>query len=36
MRERIEIVDGDLQIESQLGGGTRVSAVIPLPDTEIP
>jgi two-component system sensor histidine kinase UhpB len=36
MRERIEIVDGDLQIESQPGGGTRVSAMIPLPDTEIP
>ena len=36
MRERIEIVDGDLQIESQPDSGTRVSATIPLPDTEIP
>jgi len=30
MRERIELAGGELQIESQLGAGTRVSASVPL------
>jgi signal transduction histidine kinase len=30
MRERVELVGGELQIESQLGGGTRVMASVPL------
>ena len=30
MRERIALAGGELQIESQVGGGTRVSASVPL------
>jgi two-component system sensor histidine kinase UhpB len=34
MREHIEMVDGDLQVQSQPGSGTRVTAVIPFSAAE--
>ncbi len=34
MRERVALVDGSLEIESQPGRGTRVSFVIPVPREE--
>ncbi len=32
MRERAELVDGELSIESMEGGGTRILARIPVPE----
>lgn len=31
MRERAKLIDGDLRIESELGRGTRITLVVPLP-----
>jgi signal transduction histidine kinase len=33
MRERVEALDGTLQVDSQPGSGTRVAATIPIPQT---
>jgi signal transduction histidine kinase len=32
MRERVELVDGDFEVRSAIGGGTTVTAAVPLSD----
>jgi signal transduction histidine kinase len=33
IRDRVEALHGQLRIESRLGGGTRIHAELPLPNT---